>query len=603
MVETASDSSVEELILKFRSTKSPKLRSKRAFEIANKAYSMGQFEISREYLTVARNCATDIYDDKLYTRCMILSGALHIYDEQYDDAKKTLLMAYQLSYEHKIFKEHVRACIYLSDIFTKLGNLEYAYSYMLLAEEVSYENGFTEFTAMVKSRFAHYYYETGNVRKALSMLVALLSDKNNTEYINIINSIGICLDVLGYKGHAILCYQEALTEVNIHKLNKSIGAYIQLVATSILMNIVKFYLESEDIEPLTVYYEQLQKHINEFQIPTRYKVNIEILKAKKLIFENNLEEATQHLTTLLQDSRYNGFHRPRGVIIGTLAEIEYIKGNFESSKKLLEDSMPYLSSPGDPSVLISSINSYASKLLRLGQFDKSLNMAEEVLTRSISMGMYKDAIDANRLIIEISRLNNNKDRELQAFRSLEELQQKLTSSGDQPLFRAAIAHAAISNERDKAQQLSGTISRLEIELKRKNSELQSLGLQVIHTNKLLSDIDKNIHQWQPKELNAHFLKSTVSNYLAESSKIEWETYEKHFSDMYPDFVRLLTKTCPTLTLMEVKVCTLIKSQFTSEKIADILCVSRRTVDSHRYHIRKKLNLESNANLYTYFNQL
>lgn len=603
MPDSAPQLSVDELILRYRNTKNVKLRSKRAYAIANKAYSMGYFEIAREYVTIAQNTAADNYDDKLYTRCMILSGALYIYAEQYDEAMKALLAAYQLTYEHKMYKDHARSNIYLSDLFTKQGNLEYAYSYLLIAEELSYEKGFTDFTAMIKSRFAHYYYETGNVRKALSMLVALLPDKNSNEYINIVNSVGICLDVLGYKGHAILTYLEALAEVDLLKGNKDIGAYIQLVTTSILMNIVKFYLESEDPQPFHSYYKQLQEHINKYPLPARYTINTEVLKAKKMIFENRLDDATELLNSLRNNDKYISFLRTKGVIIGTLAEIEGLRGNLEYSMQLMEESISYLNRPGDPSVLISSLNSYATKLIGLGHFDKALTMAEEALTRSVNMGMYKDAIDANKLVIKISRHNDDNDKELQAFRSIDELQQRLTSTNDQSLFKVALAHAAINSERDKTKHLSGAISQLETELKRKNSELQSLGLQVIHTNKLLSDIDKNIHQWQPKELDAHFLKSTVSNYLTESSKIEWEAYEKHFSDMYPDFIRLLTKTCPTLSLMEVKVCTLIKSQFTSKKIADILCISRRTVDSHRYHIRKKLNLDPNANLYTYFNKL
>lgn len=603
MIEPSSESLFDSLVLQYDNAKSKKLRAKKAYEIAKKAYHAGYFDKAENYVSIAMNLAEDTNNINLKIECMVLSGAVNIVAEQYGEAKKILTDAYQLSYTYKAYKSHAIACIHLSDLFSREGNFEYDYTYLLIAEELCSVKNFTELNVQIKSRFAHYYYKNGKIHKALSTLVALLSDKNNKEYVNLVNSVGVCLDILGYKGHAILCYLEALSEVEKKYSDERMDAYMQFVTTCILMNIVKFYLETEDPQPLTTYYDLLQNHLNKYVIPARYRVNAEILKAKKLIFENKLDEAAIHLNSLLHDTQYTHFLSQKGMIIGALAEIESMKSNIETSAKLMEDSIPYLYHSGGQSYLISSINSYATKLLKLGHFEKALLMAEEALSKSMDMGIYKNAIDTNRLIVEISQQSNNMERELRAYRSIDELEKKIRSSDDQSLYRIAVAYVAINNERDRVQQLNGRVGQLEAELQKKNSELQSMGLQVIHTNKLLSDIEKNIHQWQPNDMSTHFLKSTVHNYLAESSKIEWEMYEKHFSEMYPDFVRLLTKQCPALSLMEVKVCTLIKSQFTSEKIADILCVSRRTVDSHRYRIRKKLSLDPNANLYSYFNQL
>ena len=603
MIKNASDSLLEDLILRYNSAKSKKHKAKKAFEIAKNAHVNGSFDKAREFISIAIYLATDIRDDALKAQCMVSSGALYIIAEQYEEAKNVLINAYHLSYTHRAYRPYVLACTYLSDLYSIERNFTYSYSYLLMAEELRREKGFTDLDTVIKSRFAFYYYQIGNIRKSLSTLVSILHDRENKEYINVINSVGICLDILGYKGHAILSYLEALSEIHRVYAGKRMGTLMQYVTMCILMNIVRFYMETEDFHALSVYYEQLQSHMNMYVMPPRYVISAKILTAKKMILENKTQEATFYLTSLLHDEQYAHFPVQKGIIISTLAEIESKQNNFEASAKLMEDSIPYLYNSGEEATFIATINSYASMLLKLGQFEKAMIMAEEALSKSMEMVVHKNAIEANRLIVEIARQSNNIERELRAYRAIDELERTIKSSDDQSLYKVAVTHVAIRNERDTIQQLTGTIEQLESELVAKNSELQSMGLQIIHTNKLLADIERNIHQWQPNEVNAHFLKSTVSNYLAESSRIEWEMYEKHFSEMYPDFVRTLTKKFPLLSLMEVKVCTLIKSQFTSEKIADILCLSRRTVDSHRYRIRKKLNLEPNANLYSYFNQL
>jgi DNA-binding NarL/FixJ family response regulator len=46
--------------------------------------------------------------------------------------------------------------------------------------------------------------------------------------------------------------------------------------------------------------------------------------------------------------------------------------------------------------------------------------------------------------------------------------------------------------------------------------------------------------------------------------------------------------------MELKVCALPKLKLTSADIGKLLCISERSVEGHRYHIRKKMRLAQAA---------
>jgi len=54
-----------------------------------------------------------------------------------------------------------------------------------------------------------------------------------------------------------------------------------------------------------------------------------------------------------------------------------------------------------------------------------------------------------------------------------------------------------------------------------------------------------------------------------------------------------------LTPKELQVANLIKNDYMSKEIAEMLVISKKTVDYHRANIRKKLNLESDKNLQTF----
>lgn len=69
-----------------------------------------------------------------------------------------------------------------------------------------------------------------------------------------------------------------------------------------------------------------------------------------------------------------------------------------------------------------------------------------------------------------------------------------------------------------------------------------------------------------------------------------------FQGTYPEFRGRLLEHYPTLTKMEVKICSLLKLHLSTADIATMLCLSERTVDGHRMHIRKKLGIGSRDDL-------
>lgn len=99
------------------------------------------------------------------------------------------------------------------------------------------------------------------------------------------------------------------------------------------------------------------------------------------------------------------------------------------------------------------------------------------------------------------------------------------------------------------------------------------------------------------ELPAH---KTLLDYLEE---ITLRTVEIALRSEDPAITAHLKEQFPTLSAKELKVCVLLRNGYSTKEIAEILSTSERTIENHRYHIRRKLGLAAEVNLGTFFAKL
>ena len=78
---------------------------------------------------------------------------------------------------------------------------------------------------------------------------------------------------------------------------------------------------------------------------------------------------------------------------------------------------------------------------------------------------------------------------------------------------------------------------------------------------------------------------------------DWNIFMKLFNDIHPQFNKYIINKCSDVTESELRVCNLIKMGFSSLEIAEILSISKRGIEQHRYRIRKKLNLKIDLTIF------
>jgi len=136
-------------------------------------------------------------------------------------------------------------------------------------------------------------------------------------------------------------------------------------------------------------------------------------------------------------------------------------------------------------------------------------------------------------------------------------------------------------------------------------ELANSTLHLLAQTELLSDLRADLLQIArkipPTEPAARELQERVKNLPCQS--IDWEKFDAQFAAAHPEFVKKLIERFPELTPMETRVCTLLRLNLKSHEIAKMFCLEERSIETHRFNIRKKLKLETKQSLSNFLNAL
>jgi tetratricopeptide (TPR) repeat protein/DNA-binding CsgD family transcriptional regulator len=159
-------------------------------------------------------------------------------------------------------------------------------------------------------------------------------------------------------------------------------------------------------------------------------------------------------------------------------------------------------------------------------------------------------------------------------------------------------------------QLSIVQNLLATERERKDTEIQRLRaehyerelanstLQLLAQTELLSELRDGLLQF----IRKFPLPDGAARELRERLKalpckaVDWEKFDTQFKSAHPEFTKKLIEKHPTLSPTELRICSLVRMNLKSEDIARLLCLSERTVENHRNHVRQKMKLKRSEEL-------
>lgn len=329
----------------------------------------------------------------------------------------------------------------------------------------------------------------------------------------------------------------------------------------------------------------------------------------------------------------------RGMIVSTtrMASIQSAFKNHEEALKLLSENESVVTQVALPYISCGFYSIKAEILLAMGDMvecertlafaypfaSESNNLRNQLDLDAISIGLFlaTGRIEEARELLEkalvLAHQFNDKHwemklaklesdlytktgdtkRALESYIRYHEQEKKITKEATEEQMRIMRTnHELIEKEREKE------VYRLRSE--KLQRELTSKSTHLATESEVLSRVREELVDILSQPTDAITAIRSIKSKIQEMprSAVNWEDYDNHFHSAHPDFIKNLLDKFPALSPAETKICALLRVGLTSREIAHMLTVSERSVENHRYRIRKKLGI-GDTNIVQFFNSI
>jgi len=146
--------------------------------------------------------------------------------------------------------------------------------------------------------------------------------------------------------------------------------------------------------------------------------------------------------------------------------------------------------------------------------------------------------------------------------------------------------------------------QLEYDMKANASKLADSTMNLMRKNDMLlaldtqmNDLSESVRHEDAKASITKKIKDIRRNIQQNINEDDnWEKFEENFNLVYDNYMRKLTARFPDLKLNDRKLCAYLRMGLSSKEMASLLNTSTRSIETARYRLRKKLQMESGENL-------
>ncbi|SDB27073.1 regulatory protein, luxR family [Flavobacteriaceae bacterium MAR_2010_188] len=141
---------------------------------------------------------------------------------------------------------------------------------------------------------------------------------------------------------------------------------------------------------------------------------------------------------------------------------------------------------------------------------------------------------------------------------------------------------------------------LKNEVQLKSKQLANTAMALVRKNETLLEIKQDLVENKKGFDNFYSYKKLIKRVdNSISHKDEWEIFENNFNQVHEEFFEEIKLKHPNLNHKDLKVCAYIKMNLSSKEIAPLMNISVRGVETYRYRLKKKLDLENDISMSDY----
>jgi tetratricopeptide (TPR) repeat protein len=403
------------------------------------------------------------------------------------------------------------------------------------------------------------------------------------------NNIGVVHEIVGNYSDSLEAY---LTSLRIYQ---ELGDEFNAATTTGNIGILYYYLGDHDKA-----FEYHTQGLEVFQRLNRpYFIALALGNLSPIYRERGdyaaAAEALQQVFTIFHQLGEKRYEATTHIQLGTLYELQ------DDPKAALE----HLHMAAKIAEEIENMETYSGAYHQIGELYRKRGKHRQAiaalrkgLTAAMDGTMAKPTADLHHSLARAYEAIGKFPEALDHQKRYAELQEQLYGEERQRAIAEMQVRFDVERAEREREMFRLKSEHLEEMMEQRSKELTSMAMHLVQKNAFLQKLRKDTVQLATEHPKSKGVLDTLLRAIAENlhGDEDWQRFEQEFQLVHHDFMRMLSQQYPRLTPAELKVCTLLKINLSNKEIANLLSVSLRNVESHRYSIRKKLGLPSDANL-------
>jgi tetratricopeptide (TPR) repeat protein len=316
-------------------------------------------------------------------------------------------------------------------------------------------------------------------------------------------------------------------------------------------------------------------------------------------FLDELDRAFPYLVSALDYARRSCHSRIIQNALSNLCSLMLKKGDLTMARRLSREQLTIARKYDLKGQIPESWYLLAQIEIKDGQPERAIESLRKALAGSHAFRAPRTTSKIELLLAQTLEQTGKSEDALEYFkRHIVSLNQS-TEKQRQDAVSKLMTRFEFEKQERESELLHLKTEQLQSEVNFKTKELTTIALQLIQNTEFLSQLKEQVSQLSLAPPDA--LRIAVTSVLEEidnqlRQEDEWKRFEEQFQQLHEAFIHILSERCPQLTPTELKICSLMKINLSSKEIARLLYTSLRTIESHRYNIKKKLNLPGEMTL-------
>ncbi|MBL7975991.1 MAG: tetratricopeptide repeat protein [Candidatus Kapabacteria bacterium] len=176
-------------------------------------------------------------------------------------------------------------------------------------------------------------------------------------------------------------------------------------------------------------------------------------------------------------------------------------------------------------------------------------------------------------------------------------------------FKQTLAELSVAfdveNSKREAEHQRLLAENLQQELELKNQELTAQALILAQKNEMFGKLKEQIQGYRQSNTSSNQILQKLEQEIESNiqSHSSWTVFEQQFNTIHQTFMQRLSEKYPTLSPTELRLCALLKINLRTKEIANVLCLSAKSIEIYRFRLRKKLGLQQDVNLTSFLSGL